>query len=482
MKSALIYVPDDAVLKNQNISDALFLCQSIVDSPIILWDSVSEPKEVLKGFNDVFSRIIRVPDSKREFGLLKYLDSFSLQDNILIVSLGSTDVLNRYIYQRAKIERTLNLRWNIVSSDYARFSLLEKQRPLSDFVPMDTQIWTKKLIDRFGKTRILESLDVIELSKTIVIGESIIDEYIYCDALGKVSKDPIVAFQKKDSVRQAGGAIAAARHFAGLGSTTLLLSELGIGDRSLLNMGSKSGEPIDYDLESEFTSIVKSRYVDRSSGTRVFETYDLPSNYESLNFHKRLSKLLNSRNFEGVNFVVMDYGHGLISDDSVKLLLNSNLDLSVNTQSNAGNRGFNSISRYQGAKKAFLNGGEVQLEAKNRNSDLGVVVESLARNLNFHEVYVTNGSRGIIAFSAQRGTFRAPAFAPSIVDRVGAGDATLAVISALRAVNVPMEIASFYGNIAGALLLSSLGNEVTITKQLLSDEASKILRNILSND
>ena len=73
---------------------------------------------------------------------------------------------------------------------------------------------------------------------------------------------------------------------------------------------------------------------------------------------------------------------------------------------------------------------------------------------------------------------RAPAFAPTIVDKVGAGDATLATISALRAVGVPIEIATFYGNIAGALLISSLGNEICVTKELLYDQARSILNSV----
>jgi sugar/nucleoside kinase (ribokinase family) len=77
-----------------------------------------------------------------------------------------------------------------------------------------------------------------------------------------------------------------------------------------------------------------------------------------------------------------------------------------------------------------------------------------------------------------QGQFVAPAFAPTIVDRTGAGDATLAVISAMRAVGVPREIAAFYGNIAGALLVSTLGNEINITSALLLSEATKILRKV----
>jgi len=218
--------------------------------------------------------------------------------------------------------------------------------------------------------------------------------------------------------------------------------------------------------------------VDRASSARVFETYDLPVNYDSRYFHMKLEGFLKTHNQIDTNYVIMDYGHQLLSNKSVELLLNSNIKLSVNTQSNAGNRGFNSIARYKGAQKAFLNGSEVQLEARNRLSELSVVVYDLGKKLEFEEIYITNGSRGIIACCFEKGQYLVPAFAPTIIDRVGAGDATLAVISALRAVDIPIEIACFYGNIAGALLVSTMGNEVTISKQLLRQEAASILRKV----
>ena len=40
------------------------------------------------------------------------------------------------------------------------------------------------------------------------------------------------------------------------------------------------------------------------------------------------------------------------------------------------------------------------------------------------------------------------------------------------------EIAAFYGNIAGALLVSTIGNSVSISSDMLYREASEILRKV----
>jgi bifunctional ADP-heptose synthase (sugar kinase/adenylyltransferase) len=411
--------------------------------------------------------------------VLNMLDTIPLDEEVLLVSTGSTSLVNQYCQERLKIEKPGNLRWNILSSDYARYALLDSQKSLSDFIPADTELWLKSLISTFGQSEILSSIALLGKIETVIIGESIIDEYIYCDALGKVSKDPLVAFLRKEKVQQSGGVLAAAKHFAGLGSSTTLLSEVGREEmpwviKDLIALGK-----IKYELDSEYSSIVKTRYVDRASNVRVFETYTLPQNYSPIEFQQRLEHFLRSNDLFKVNFVVMDYGHELFSSGIIQVLINSGLNLSINAQSNAGNRGFNTIARYSGAKNVFLNGSEVQLETRNKDSDLVDVVPVFADSLKFGEAYVTNGSRGIICWSASEGQFVAPAFAPTVVDRTGAGDATLAVISAMRAAKIPREIAAFYGNIAGALLVGTIGNAVSITSGMLLSEASKILRKVI---
>ena len=479
IKKAFILLNPEVQIFIQDLRNAIYLCQSISTTPTLLLDpSVKVPTEIQELVNGGQINI-DMRGIQKNSSILSALDGTPLDEEVLLVSTGSTELINHYCQERLKSERRSNLRWNILSSDYARYALLDRQKSLSDFIPADTEQWLKSLLDRYGNNEILCSISLLGKIETVIIGESIIDEYIYCDALGKVSKDPLVAFLKKEKVSQAGGVLAAAKHFAGLGSDTTLLSEVGLVEMPWVTDDLGMSGNISYDLDSAFTSIIKTRYVDRASNVRVFETYSLPSNYSSSNFERRLTELLNSQNFSNTNFVVMDYGHELFDTNIIKMLLNSPLNLSINAQSNAGNRGFNTIARYSGAKNVFLNGSEVQLETRNKNSDLVDVVPVFAQDLNFSEAYVTNGSRGIICWSALDGQFVAPAFAPTIVDRTGAGDATLAVISAMRAAGIPREIAAFYGNIAGALLVGTIGNEVSITSQMLLSEATKILRKVL---
>ena len=187
---------------------------------------------------------------------------------------------------------------------------------------------------------------------------------------------------------------------------------------------------------------------------------------------------MNDKNIEFDHVVIMDYGHNFFDHEIARNYLNFGVPISVNTQSNAGNRGFNPISNYINADIVFLNGSEVQVEMRSKISNLEKIVIDLGNKLNCKELYVNNGSSGIISWSKDRGIIVAPTFAPTIIDRTGAGDALLAAISSLRMNNVPIEVATFFGNIAGSLLVGVMGNERSITTSDLQFEADKILHKV----
>jgi bifunctional ADP-heptose synthase (sugar kinase/adenylyltransferase) len=115
---------------------------------------------------------------------------------------------------------------------------------------------------------------------------------------------------------------------------------------------------------------------------------------------------------------------------------------------------------------------------RNKISKLEKIITDLALKLKCKELYVTNGSSGIISWSKDLGIITSPTFAPTIIDRTGAGDALLAAVSSLRMNNVPIEIATFFGNIAGSLLVGVMGNERAITATELQLEAERIISKV----
>ena len=415
--------------------------------------------------------------SKNNPNGLNVFDNYNLDENLLIVTIGNQADLKVYVANRIN-SSTDQYRWHIINSTYARIGYLEKQKNLSNFIPFDTVRWLKEQIDKFGEGIFNECLTTLTDSSVLILGEAIIDEYIYCDALGKVTKDPLIAFEKRTKQSHLGGVLAVARHFSGLGINSNVITKWAAADQDFIMTEVHSNKKVKlFNLESN-KSIKKTRYVDRSSNVRVFESYELPIESDYRTTPQEIKKLVRGEKLNFDQLIVMDYGHNFFDHEMTKEYLNFGVPVSVNTQSNAGNRGFNPISNYQNADIVFLNGSEVQVEMRNKVSKLEKTITDLGTKLNCKELYVTNGSAGIITWSREKGIIISPTFAPTIIDRTGAGDALLAAVSSLRMNDVPIEIATFFGNIAGSLLVGVMGNERAITSTDLQLEAERIISKV----
>jgi rfaE bifunctional protein nucleotidyltransferase chain/domain len=317
--------------------------------------------------------------------------------------------------------------------------------------------------------------------KVLVVGEAIIDEYVMCEALGKSSKDPVLAFKIGTRELQLGGAFAVANHAAGLGAQVTLVTRVG-NETEVSTLIQKDMDPtVSVKLLKSNTdpSIVKTRYVDELTKSKVFETYQIGEMVASETDDNALAGALEPL-LDSVDVIlVADYGHGLISQRHLELLAKTRALKAVNTQSNAGNRGFNSISRYGAIDIVCLNGSEVGLELKQRHVPLGELVGELAIRTSAKFVAVTHGAKGVVYLDSRGAEPTAqdvPAFSTRVTDRVGAGDALFVAASLSWAAGNSGLISAVVGNLAGAASLAGLGNKVTLDSISLQKHMSALLK------
>jgi len=162
--------------------------------------------------------------------------------------------------------------------------------------------------------------------------------------------------------------------------------------------------------------------------------------------------------------VVVDFGHGMLSRKAIDILCSKARFLAVNAQSNAGNQGYHTISRYPRADYVSLAESEIRLEARDRQGDLRAMILDVARKLGCGRVVVTGGKNGCLCYSADEGFFEVPAFADQVVDRMGAGDAFLSLTALCVAQKAPMEVVGFIGNAVGAQAVATVGHRQAIER------------------
>jgi len=352
---------------------------------------------------------------------------------------------------------------------------------INKFLPIHSQevnAWINELRSKFSINEILDWLEKISRLKVLVIGESIIDTYTECEALGKSSKDPILCFNRGQSKSFAGGVLAIGAHCNGLGLDTTVITGINLKDKNLSgikNLMSKGVKIKMLDI-APFPTIRKERFIDSKTSTRVLELYEMNDSPLPNNLENDFNELITD-NLKHVDLLIIaDYGHGLISDKTIHFISNTSKFKALNVQTNAGNRGFNSLNRYSNIDFVTLNGGEAQLEMRRKHFDLKQLVKVLKEKTHASNILITRGNEGLILYPSQNSFYEAPALAPYVKDLVGAGDALLSVTSLLVSIGAPSEIVAFYGNVVGAWAVSFLGNEKSLNKGELERNIRSILK------
>ena len=162
--------------------------------------------------------------------------------------------------------------------------------------------------------------------------------------------------------------------------------------------------------------------------------------------------------------IVADYGHGMMSPTVIELLCKEAPFLCVNAQGNAGNCGHNPISKYPTADCISLAQHELILEFRNQHLDAPDMVREISHKMNCQNVILTRGKYGTLCYRQGEEVQTVPAMAPKVVDRVGAGDAVLSVVSMALKLQAPLELIGLLGNAAGAEAVAIVGNKSSLEK------------------
>lgn len=331
---------------------------------------------------------------------------------------------------------------------------------------------------KFSVDDVIKYLDGAEDLKVLVIGEAIIDEYQYCEQIGKSSKEPILATRYMSTEKFGGGILAVANHLANFCQTVSIVTFLGDVNpqEEFIRQSLNSRVNANFFQKSESPTIVKRRIVENFLLQKLFEIYEINDDELEQSDEDRFCEILEKVVPEHDLVIVVDYGHGMMTKRAIDLVCDKAKFLAVNTQSNAANRGFNTISRYPKADYVCLAGNEIALEERKRQGDLREMILNVSTNLNSQKVTVTRSKYGNLCYRQGDGFTEAPAFTGHVVDRVGAGDAVLALSSLLAVQDAPMEILGLLGNVVGAEAVATMGHRSSIEKLSLSRHIESLLK------
>lgn len=332
--------------------------------------------------------------------------------------------------------------------------------PLRDFLD--------RMRNESGLDGLLKLIDAVKNYRVVLVGDTIIDEYQYVRPMGKAAKENIIASQFESREVFSGGVIAAANHVASFCREVEIVTALGASDsyEDLIRSHLLPNVRLNAVMRPDAPTVRKSRFVDPSYMRKLFEVYffdDTP--FDDAIEDQVADKVARATRTADV-VIINDFGHGLISPRIVSVLQQSAPFLAVNAQTNAGNQGFNLITKYKNADYICLDAPEARLAVADKYSEIIDLVENkLSQCIDCQRIIITHGLHGCIAFERGKGSaVRVPAFTNTVIDTVGAGDAFLAVTAPLVKAGGRMEDVGFVGNAAGALKVGIVGHRHYIGK------------------
>ncbi len=344
------------------------------------------------------------------------------------------------------------------SSNLINYYNINLNKNQSKFINDLKKNFNLNLIDTYLKN--LSSL------KVMIIGETIIDEYVLCNTLGKAGKDPILTLKELNTSKYAGGVVSIANHISDFTKSIDIYSVIGDKNSNLsfIKKSIKKNVNFNYIIKPNASTIIKKRFIDNEKKSKIIGVYDINDNdlakKEQNLLNKKIDKKLKSYDL----VIVADYGHGFINKNTIKLLSKKSKFLCVNTQLNSANIGYHTISKYSKADFVCMHEGELRHDVRSKKDNINTLISNLQKKLKSKSVTVTRGGDGAIFYSKKTGFKDCPAFANNVIDKIGAGDTLFAIMSIFMTIKANPNFSLFIGNIAGGDAVSNIGNSKSISK------------------
>ncbi len=314
--------------------------------------------------------------------------------------------------------------------------------------------------------------------KVLVIGDVMIDKYLYCD-VERISPEapvPVARFKKEEN--KLGGAANVALNLASLGVSTTLFGACGedINKDIIKNICNNSNISFKPLIEKDMHTISKIRIVSKHSQVLRLDYEEKDFIIDSLKVISKLELII--KDFDIV--IVSDYQKGLLSQRVINYLGTTNKYISIDTKPGSF-RSFNNFSLIKpnfsealGIAKSF------GLEGKfsNTNLDCEKICEFIFSKLNT-PILVTRSEMGATYFDGES-FYHSKTQVSEVIDVTGAGDTCISIFSLLDYLGIEKKEALHLMNAAAKVAVSHFSTYAPSINEIKSELYSEDFENVIS--
>lgn len=315
----------------------------------------------------------------------------------------------------------------------------------------------KKLLDIIKKFKNL---------KVIVVGDTIVDEYITCNPLGMSQEEPSIVVSPSNNEKFLGGAGIVSAHASALGASVDFLTVCGDDEQSEFAINKLNNYRVKSYVIRDHSrpTTLKQRF--RCHGKTLLKVNYLRNHKLSkkifISFINNFKKLVDKFNYNLLIF--SDFSYGVLSQDVIdeitKICSKKEIMITGDSQSSSQ---LGDILKFKNMKLITPTEHEIRLAFKDNESGLVELSKKLISNSNVENIFITLGVDGIFIFNksgidSSSGTDQIPALNFHAKDVSGAGDSLLAGSSLALAAGANIWYAAYLGSLMSAIQVSTVGN------------------------
>ncbi|MCD6407892.1 D-glycero-beta-D-manno-heptose-7-phosphate kinase [bacterium] len=318
------------------------------------------------------------------------------------------------------------------------------------------------MIDR---KKLKEILKEIKRKKILVVGDLILDKFIWGD-VSRISPEapvPIVEVIKEDL--SLGGAGNVSLNIKEFGADVFLISATGKDENGKILKKMLSERGIEYFLlERDTPTITKTRIIAR---TQQLVRIDREKR-EKLNFREAgmIKEIIKEKINKVDGVIISDYGKGMITEGIIKELRKLKEKYGKITTIDPKVEHFSYYKKFTCLTPNRFEASEaVHKKAENLTEliDTGIKIKN---KLSPDYLIITIGKEGMIVF--EKNIYHIPSVAKEVYDVTGAGDTVIGILTLCLSAGADILVSSIISNIAAGIVVGKLG-----TATVKQDEVKK---------
>jgi len=312
-------------------------------------------------------------------------------------------------------------------------------------------------------SKLHQALNRFQQSRLLVLGDTIVDQYIACDALGMSAEAPVLVVRELKAREYLGGAAIVAAHAQALGAQCSYLSVVGQDPNAQLVRQQLERYGVSNSLipDPSRPTTFKIRYMVENQ--KLFRVSRLQEQSLSAEIETQLISRLRELAPKLDGILVSDFVYGVITENilhelqSLKHQYGLQLFGDLQCSSQVGN-----VGKFQNFDLLTPTEKEARIALSNRDDGVERVANQLMQQSRTKHLLIKLGAEGFIAYATEEDSFinrqHFPALCPNPVDVAGAGDSLLACMAvSLCAGNSLMESAAL-GACMASLAVQTVGN------------------------